>query len=236
VLDVLLGLAARLGDWAYVLIFAGAALESAAFLGLIVPGEGLVLAAGFFAAIGVLDLGILVPVVAAGAAIGDSIGYELGRRLGRDWLARRGRWAGLRRRHLERVDRFFARHGGKAVFFGRFVGLVRALAPFLAGASRMPYPTFLRYNVLGAVLWAAATVLLGYAAGASWQVVDRWLGRATGVILGVAAAAAVFLARRARRAAARREAERAAGAQAAARGIMAAPPAPPCPRHPRRPE
>ena len=178
-LDFLVGLVERLGHWGYVIIFLGATLESAAFVGFVVPGESLVLVAGFLAAVGVLDLAPVLVVVALGAVIGDSIGYELGRRLGRSWLERFGPRLGLHAERIADVDRFFADHGGKAVLLGRFVGFLRALAPFVAGASRMPYPRFLFYNATGGVLWTVSFVLLGYVLGASWYVAERWIGRAT---------------------------------------------------------
>jgi len=184
VLDSLLAMVSRLGHWSYVLIFLGATLESAAFVGLLVPGESLVIFSGFLAAQGLLDLGDLIVVVAAGAILGDSIGYELGRRLGRPWLLRYGHWVGLRTEQLERVDGFFTRHGGTTVFFGRFLGFLRALAPFVAGSSRMPYRQFLPYNVLGGLLWALSCVALGYVCGASWQAAERWIGRVSTILGG----------------------------------------------------
>src|SRR5438309_10265899 len=92
----------RWGHWSYLLLFLGATLESSAFLGLLVPGESLVLASGFLAARGVFAVGDLIVVVALGAILGDSLGYELGRRLGRPWLLRVGRWVGLRAADLAR--------------------------------------------------------------------------------------------------------------------------------------
>lgn len=182
-LDYLVHLVDRLGHWGYVVIFLGAMAESAAFLGLLVPGESLVLVAGFLAAQQVLNFDVLIVVVAVGAAIGDSIGYELGRHLGRPWVLRYGRYAGVHARHLDRAHEFFERHGGKSVFLGRFVGFARALVPFLAGSWRMPYRYFLPYNALGALLWSLSFVLLGYLLGASWRVAEQWIGRA-GAILG----------------------------------------------------
>src|SRR5690349_14832029 len=128
-LDSLLATMSRLGHWSYLLIGLGATLESSAFVGLLVPGETLVLFSGFLAAQGLLELGDLMVVVTAGAILGDTLGYALGRRLGRPWLLRFGRWAGVRAEQLERADSFFAHHGGKTVFFGRFIGFLRALAP-----------------------------------------------------------------------------------------------------------
>jgi undecaprenyl-diphosphatase len=185
VLDYLIDLTSRLGHWGYLVIFLGATLESAAFLGVLVPGETLVLVAGFIAAQGLLDIGDLILVVAVGATLGDSIGYELGRLLGRPWLLRYGRRVGVKPARLDQVDAFFARHGGKSVFLGRFVGFARAFVPFIAGSSRMSYRLFLPYNALGAVLWSVVVVFLGYFLGASWQLAERWMGRASAILGGL---------------------------------------------------
>ena len=184
-LDYLVSLANRLGQWGYLVIFIGAMLESAAFLGLLVPGESLVLVTGFLAAQGVLDLDVLIMIVAIGAALGDSIGYEMGRWMGRPALMRYGRHVGLTNAGVEKADAFFARHGSKAVFLGRFVGFARAIVPFLAGSSKMPYRQFLPYNVFGAALWSSAVVLLGYFLGASWHTAERWIGRASTILGGI---------------------------------------------------
>jgi membrane protein DedA with SNARE-associated domain len=182
-LQYLLDLVARLGAWSYLIIFAAAALECAAFAGLLVPGESLVLASGFLAHQGILHLVPVMIAAATGAVVGDNIGYFLGCRLGREWLLRRGSRFGIRKRGLAKVERFFQRQGPEAVFFGRFVGFARALVPFVAGASDMPYRKFVLYDALGAVLWTIGFVTLGYVLGASWQVAEQWIGR-SGLILG----------------------------------------------------
>lgn len=184
-LNYLIELVTRAGHWGYWVIFLGAALESAAFLGVIVPGESLVLVAGFLASQGVFDLDVLIMVIAIGAAMGDSLGYEMGRFLGRPSLLRFGGRFGLNEDRIAKADAFFARHGGKAVFLGRFVGFARALVPFLAGSSKMPYRYFLPYNMMGAFLWSAAVTLLGYFLGASWQLAASWIGRASAILGGL---------------------------------------------------
>ena len=141
------------------------------------PGETIVILAGVLCSVGVLDLPETIAIATVGAVIGDSIGYELGRHLGRPWLEKHGRLVGMHGGVLARVDLLFARHGGKAVLIGRFVGFLRALAPFVAGTSRMPYRRFLLYNALGGAVWATAFVLLGYFLGASWTVAERFSGR-----------------------------------------------------------
>ncbi len=190
-LAYLLDLVTRLGHWSYLIIFVAAALESAAFAGLLVPGESLVLASGFFAHQGVLELDAVIAAAGVGATLGDNIGYQLGWRLGRPWLLRFGSPIGLRPEYLARADAFFARQGGKAVLVGRFIGFARALVPFVAGASRMPYRVFLVYNAVGAVLWTVTFVLLGYFLGASWQVAEQWIGRTSAVVAGAIALAAL---------------------------------------------
>jgi membrane protein DedA with SNARE-associated domain len=184
-LDYLVDLVGRLGHWGYLVLFLAAGLESAAFLGVFIPGESLVLVCGFLAAQGALDLDAVIVTVGLGATLGDSVGYELGRRLGRPWIERHGRRFGLSKDRLDRADAFFARHGGKSVFLGRFVGFARAVVPFLAGSSRMSYSRFLPYNALGAALWAICFVVLGYFAGASWQRAERWIGAASAILAGV---------------------------------------------------
>jgi undecaprenyl-diphosphatase len=177
VLQYLLDLIARLGHWSYLIIFAAAALECAAFAGLLVPGESLVLASGFLAHRRLLEFDAVLAAAALGAAIGDNIGYQLGHRFGRAWLLRHGSRVGIREERLARAEAFFDRHGARAVFFGRFIGFARALVPFVAGASRMPYRQFLLYDALGAALWTAGFVSLGYGLGASWYLAERWIGR-----------------------------------------------------------
>jgi membrane protein DedA with SNARE-associated domain len=205
VLHFLLDLIGRMGHWSYLILFVAAALECAAFLGLLVPGESLMLASGFFAQQGVLELDVVALVGITGAILGDNIGYQLGFRLGREWLLHHGARFGLKPRRLEKAEAFFVRHGAKAVFLGRFIGFARALVPFLAGASRMHYRQFMLYNAVGAVLWGLAFTLLGYSLGASWHVAERWISRA-GMVVGLfflVVVIALWLRRRRARAAAR---------------------------------
>jgi membrane-associated protein len=143
---------------------------------------------------GVLKLPHVMMVAIAGSIIGDNVGYYLGHRLGRPWLDRYPRLIVV----VAHVDELFARHGGKAVLVGRFVGFLRALAPFIAGASRMPYRTFVVYNAMGATTWAVAFVLLGYCLGESWTVAEKWIGRVGVVVGGLVIVAVVVLVRRRR--------------------------------------
>jgi membrane protein DedA with SNARE-associated domain len=181
----------RLEHWGYVIVFVIVLLECQAFLGFFMPGESMVMVAGFLAGQDVLDVRILIAVVAAGAILGDSIGYEFGRRLGRDWLRRHGGKFWLRPEQLDRLDAFFARYGGLSVLFAHFLHVGRALMPFLAGASRLPYLRFLTANAIGCILWALIFSLLGYLFGQSWHLIERWVGRA-GVIAAILIAMVVI--------------------------------------------
>ena len=111
-----------------------------------------------------MTLGIL----ALAAALGDLTSFELGRRLGRGFLLRRGPAFGLSPERMERVEDFFARHGAKAILVGRFVGIIRAVAPFLAGASGMRLRAFLPWSLVGTAAWAATFTLVGYVFGHSF--------------------------------------------------------------------
>ncbi|HJW53885.1 MAG TPA: bifunctional DedA family/phosphatase PAP2 family protein [Burkholderiaceae bacterium] len=184
-LDYLTDLLARAGHWGYLVIGLGAMLESAAFIGVVVPGESIVLIGGFFAGQGAFDLDALILVIAIGAIIGDSLGYEIGRRLGRPSFIRYGGRFGITEDRVKKADRFFRRHGGKAVFLGRFVGFARALVPFLAGSSEMRYRRFFLCNALGACIWSSVVTLLGYFLGASWGTAEKWIGRASLIVGGI---------------------------------------------------
>lgn len=179
-LDKLLGLAS---PWGYLLIGLLAALEAAAFIGLVIPGETAMLLGGVLAANGRAGLGLMIVAASTGAVLGDSLGYEIGRRFG-DPLRRSrvGRRIGDQR--WQRAEDYVRRRGGRAVFFGRFVGVLRALVPAIAGAARMPYRTFLPYNAAGGVLWASAFVVAGYLAGHSYQRVAALAGQA-GLLLAI---------------------------------------------------
>jgi undecaprenyl-diphosphatase len=160
-LDHLMNFVGHLGHWGYLVIIIVVALECQPLLGLVMPGESLVLVGGFFAEQGLFHVGLLIFVISIAAILGDSIGYELGRHLGQRWLLKHAGRFGLHQEHLDRVDGFFARHGGKAVSGSHFLHLLRALMPFVAGARRMRYLKFLLFNAAGCIVWATVFVLLG---------------------------------------------------------------------------
>jgi undecaprenyl-diphosphatase len=148
------------------------ALESA---GLPLPGETALLILAASAGAGNVAIGMVVAVAAVAAIVGDAGGYWLGRRGGRPLLERYGRWLRFDARKFERIETFFARHGSRAVFFGRFVGVLRTYTALFAGISRMPYIRFTLFNALGGILWAILFSALGYGFGRNLPVVEQWL-------------------------------------------------------------
>lgn len=185
----------RLGTWTYLFVGVFAFLETGAFVGLIAPGETVILVGGVVAGQGRIDLLTLIGITWAAAVAGDVTSLLLGRKLGREFLERHGPRVGINAERLESVERFFERHGGPTILVGRFLGLVRALAPFLAGASRMPLRTFLPYDLLGAGLWAGTFCVLGYVFWHSLDQVTRYAGTgalALGTIVALVVAVVVL--------------------------------------------
>ena len=183
--DLILSL---IGQYGYLIVFFGVLLESA---GIPLPGETILIAAGFMVQQGYLDPGDAIIFGFLGAVVGDQIGYWVGRKGGRPFVLRWGRYVLITPERLERAQGFFRRHGGKAVFLARFVAGLRVFGALLAGISRMPWRIFFFYNALGGAIWATAAVLVGYFVGGSFDLVVRWVGRSSallGIVLGFALA------------------------------------------------
>jgi membrane-associated protein len=155
--------------------------EDALFIGFVLPGETAAVLGGVAAKFGHVSLGGILAVVIGAAIVGDSVGYEVGRALGPRVLSHR--FLDGRRDRLESAQRFLARRGGMAVFLGRWVAFFRAVMPALAGSARMPYRRFLVFNAAGGIVWGAAVVALGYAAGASYKSIEGYLGQGSAALV-----------------------------------------------------
>jgi undecaprenyl-diphosphatase len=175
-----------IGHYGYLVVFFGVMLEST---GVPLPGETILLAAGVMVQRGHLDLGDAIVFGILGAVVDDQIGYWVGREGGRPSILRWGRYVSITPERLGRAEAFFARHGGKAVFLARFFSGLRVFGALIAGMSRMRWGTFLLYNALGGAAWATMVVLLGYFLGSSLSLVERWMGRATILLVGLLAVA-----------------------------------------------
>jgi membrane protein DedA with SNARE-associated domain len=181
--------------YGYGVVFFGVFLENT---GLPVPGETALLAGAALSHFGHLSLSRVIVTAAIAAVLGDNLGFYIGRRAGRGLAERHGWRIGLTRSRLAQFDVFFARHGAKTVFIARFITGLRVFCAFLAGASPLPWRTFLVYNAAGAVVWSTTIGLVGYALGHSWETLERLVGRTGLLALVVVLALAAFAIARAR--------------------------------------
>jgi membrane-associated protein len=157
-----------LGVWA--IIFA----ESGLLIGFFLPGDSLLFTAGFLASQQLLNPWILIAGAAVAAVLGDNVGYATGKRFGPRLFYREDSWL-FHKDHLAKAQSFFDRHGGKALVLARFLPIVRTFTPIVAGMGAMHYPTFLRYNLAGGLLWTVGITLLGFFLGRVIPSVDRYL-------------------------------------------------------------
>jgi membrane-associated protein len=168
-----------------------AALVGGESAGIPLPGETALIAAAVLASQGKLSIWLVVATAAAGAIVGDNFGYLLGRKGARRLLERPGRFEEGRRNLLRRGENFFAHHGGKTVFLGRWLPFLRITAAWLAGANRMRWPKFVAWNAAGGIAWAVSVGALAFFAGEAVAAVIQTAGY---VALGVFAVALVAVA------------------------------------------
>jgi membrane-associated protein len=152
------------GAWTYLILFLIIFCETGLVVTPLLPGDSLLFAVGTFCALGALDLGWILILLALAAILGDAVNYAIGYRLGpRVFRSERSRF--LNRRHLERTHEFYERYGPITIVLARFIPIIRTFAPFVAGIGRMTYARFAVYNVAGGIAWIAIFVLGGYAFG-----------------------------------------------------------------------
>jgi membrane-associated protein len=200
---------AHVHQYGYLLLFLLTFLETSAFLGLLAPGEAALVIAGLFASRGPLELGLVVPLAVLGAFLGDNTGYWLGRRFGTRVLERYGKYAFFDREALAEVRKYYASHGGKTVLLGRFTSIIRSFGPFVAGSSHMPYGPFALWSAVGCVAWGTLYSVVGYYFGESWDVIEKYLGRAglVGFLCGMVLLAGYVIVRKRRGRKAKRRAD-----------------------------
>jgi membrane-associated protein len=149
------------GVWTYALLFFVIFMETGFVVTPFLPGDSLLFAAGTFAALGSLNLWLLIALLWAAAFLGDTANYWIGHYLGD--RAYGIRW--IKREYLEKTHAFFEKHGGKTIFLARFVPIIRTFAPFVAGIGRMSYGYFISYNVFGGLVWVFLFTVAGYLFG-----------------------------------------------------------------------
>jgi membrane protein DedA with SNARE-associated domain len=175
--ELFLDVGRALGGWTYLVVGVLAFLETGAFVGLVAPGETAVIVGGVVAGQGEISLWVLIAIVWTCAVAGDVTSYTAGRKLGRAWLLRHGDRLKITEPRLKQVEQFFERRGGITILIGRFIGFVRALAPFIAGTSGMPLRRFLPYDILGAGAWAATFSTLGFVFWHSFDKLTTYVSR-----------------------------------------------------------
>ncbi|OGE15196.1 hypothetical protein A3F00_05370 [Candidatus Daviesbacteria bacterium RIFCSPHIGHO2_12_FULL_37_11] len=157
-------------------------LESGLMVGFFFPGDSLLFTAGFLASQGFLDIKILILGCFIAAVAGDSIGYFLGQKFGRKLFSKSDSvW--FHKDHLNRAQSFYDKHGGKTIILARFIPVIRAFAPVVAGVGLMRYKKFVIFNLVGGVLWAIAIPLAGYYLGSLIPDVDKYLLPIIGLIV-----------------------------------------------------
>jgi len=194
-LPSIIGLLIKIGPW---VVFVVALAETAVFIGLLVPAEATVLIGAFLADQGYFEVEHIFAGAFAGALVGDQTGYLLGRYGGARFAGRGGRFGQIWSRYEVLTANLFRQRAALAVTVARFLSFVRTLMPWCAGMSRMPYPRFLAYDVLGVLGWAGGSVALGCLAGESWKLIAGALGTAGGLVLTVIVVALAIIAARRR--------------------------------------
>ncbi len=162
----------------FLIIFA----ETGLLVGFFLPGDTLLLTAGFLASQDLMNIRILVPLCFIAAVTGDAVGYAFGKRVGRG-LFKKEESRLFKPDNLIRAEAFMEKHGGLSIIIARFVPFARTFVPIVAGISSMKYPRFLMFNVVGAVLWAIGLPLAGYYLGARVMELEHYLIPAIAVII-----------------------------------------------------
>lgn len=175
-------LAELIRTFGYLGVFAIVFLESGMLVGFFFPGDSLLFTAGFLASQGFLDIRILVPGCFIASVTGNSVGYYIGKKFGRKLFTKENSFW-FNKKHLTRAERFYQKHGGKAVVLAQFIPVVRAFVPVVAGIGVMRYRRFVFFNLFGAVLWAIGVTLAGYYLGNLIPDVDKYLFPIIGLII-----------------------------------------------------
>jgi membrane-associated protein len=148
------------GTWTYLLMFFVIFMETGFVITPFLPGDSLIFAAGAFAGLGYLHIGILFLVLGAAAIAGDTANYWIGHYIGPRAFSGNIRF--LKKEYLDRTHAFYEKHGGKTIIIARFIPIIRTFAPFVAGIGAMTYPRFIAYNVIGGLAWVALFSFGGY--------------------------------------------------------------------------
>lgn len=160
-LDLYLGtIIKQYGVFTYIILFMVIFLETGLVVTPFLPGDSLIFAAATFAAMGNMNIFILIIVVLIAAILGDAVNYFIGNKLGNKLMKKDGKF--IKKSYIDKTHGFYERYGGKTIIIARFVPIVRTFAPFVAGVSNMHYKKFLCFNAIGAIIWVFLVSCSGY--------------------------------------------------------------------------
>jgi len=148
--------------------------ESGMFFGFFLPGDSLLFMAGLLASQHFLSIWALFAFVPIAAILGDNFGYWFGAKVGPKIFTREDSFF-FHKHHIKRTQEFYAKYGAKAVVIARFIPIVRTFTPVLAGVGKMPYVVFMKYNILGGVLWGVGMLFLGFSLGSVVPNIDHYI-------------------------------------------------------------
>ena len=174
----------------YAVLFIFTLLEGVPLVGMAVPGHITIIIAGFFAKVGTLELGWVLLLASVGAVLGDYIGFYIGRKYGMSFIDRLRPYFFITDAHIAKAHELLSKHTGKAMVFGRFSPMTRAIMPFLVGTSKTTDKKFWIFNLIGGVSWAVSSVMIGYVFGAGYHAITGHLGRFA--LMAVVAAAIII--------------------------------------------
>lgn len=154
----------QFGNWTYLILFAIIFIETGLVIFPFLPGDSLLFVASALAALdhSILNIGLLFIIFLLAAVIGDTVNYELGKKIGLSVTDHPFFGKFLKKEKVEAAEHFFEKHGGKTIIIARFMPFIRTFAPFIAGASKMHYGQFIRYNIVGGFLWVSICCIAGY--------------------------------------------------------------------------
>lgn len=156
--------------------------ETGLMVGFFLPGDSLLVTAGVFAAGGLLNIYVLVPLLMCAAVLGNATGYWIGKRAGRALYSRPNSFF-FRREHLIKTHEFYERHGGKTIILAQFMPIIRTFAPVVAGAAGMTYRRFATFNVVGAVSWITSMTLTGFYLGKAIPNIEKRIHLVVAVVI-----------------------------------------------------
>lgn len=159
--DYLTELVNQYGNWVYAILFLIVFCETGLVVLPFLPGDSMLFAAGTLAAMGDMNVVLLMVLLIIAAILGDFVNFEIGKHFGRKLFANPNSKI-FKQSYLKKTEEYYAKYGGRTIIIARFVPIVRTFAPFVGGMGDMPYREFVRYNVIGAVIWVCSFTLLGY--------------------------------------------------------------------------